>query len=250
MLMALDWPLPQRVYAHSFWISEGQKMSKSMGNFIDLEKINHYVQTFGLDALRYFLATAGPMGTTDSDFAESRFIEVYNADLANTLGNCFSRVTKMIGRYFDGHVPKPGPEVHADTEYDHAAESAIAKLKTAFDQLQLDHAAAAGMELVRLTDTYIEKTQPYKLAKDPDRIGEVGTILYNCAEAIRIVSLALWPFMPSKMQQLWERLGCAHYAQALANRGTGQLDAWMQWGQIEPGTPLQQGDPLFPRYQA
>src|SRR5690606_19831086 len=67
--------LPNLVYAHSFWISEGQKMSKSLGNFIDLEKIDHYMQTFGLDALRYFLASNGPMGTTDSDFAESKFVE-------------------------------------------------------------------------------------------------------------------------------------------------------------------------------
>ena len=105
MLMALDWPLPKGVYAHSFWISEGQKMSKSLGNFIDLEKIDYYVETFSLDALRYFLATAGPMGTTDSDFSEARFIEVYNSDLANTLGNCFSRIANMTNRYFDGKLP-------------------------------------------------------------------------------------------------------------------------------------------------
>ncbi|MEX0653955.1 MAG: methionine--tRNA ligase, partial [Phycisphaeraceae bacterium] len=80
--------LPRLVYAHSFWIAEGQKMSKSLGNFIDLEKIDSYVETFGLDALRYFLASNGPMGTTDADFAEAKFIDVYNSDLANTFGNC------------------------------------------------------------------------------------------------------------------------------------------------------------------
>src|SRR5690606_1735693 len=109
MLLALrkrpgyDWVrLPAVVYSHSFWISEGQKMSKSLGNFIDLEKIDSYVERFSLDALRYFLASEGPLGTTDSDFAEAKFVEVYNTDLANTLGNCLSRVSNMTNRYFGG----------------------------------------------------------------------------------------------------------------------------------------------------
>lgn len=108
VLMALDRPLPHQVYAHSFWISEGQKMSKTLGNFIDLEKIDQYVETYSLDALRYFLVTQGPLGATDSDFAHAKFVDVYNADLANTLGNCASRVTNMIARYFDGVLPEPG----------------------------------------------------------------------------------------------------------------------------------------------
>jgi len=113
--------LPKCVYAHSFWIAEGAKMSKSLGNFIDLEKIDGYVNKVGLlgknegdapdvnrglDALRYFLATQGPMGTTDADFAEDKFFEVYNADLANTFGNSASRVTNMIGKYFGGVLPE------------------------------------------------------------------------------------------------------------------------------------------------
>ena len=98
MLMALKKPLPGQVYAHSFWICEGMKMSKSLGNFIDLAKIDAYVEDFGLDALRYFLATQGPLGSTDSDFAHSKFIEVYNTELANTLGNNAARVTNMINK--------------------------------------------------------------------------------------------------------------------------------------------------------
>ena len=145
MLMALDWPLPKQVYAHSFWISEGKKMSKSMGNFIDLERIDHYVETFGLDALRYFLATAGPLGTTDSDFAEARFIEVYNAELANTWGNCASRVTNMIHRYFDGQIPPCGPSVEADKDYSREAERAADAARSAYEKLQLHEAAAAAL---------------------------------------------------------------------------------------------------------
>ena len=102
MLIALGRPLYHRLYAHSFWISEGQKMSKTLGNFIDLEKLDQYIDEFGLDALRYYLATQGPMGASDADFAHAKFVEVYNADLANTFGNSCSRVANMIGKYFSG----------------------------------------------------------------------------------------------------------------------------------------------------
>ena len=249
MLMALNLPLPQQVYAHSFWISEGQKMSKSLGNFIDLEKIDHYVETFSLDALRYFLATTGPMGTTDSDFAETKFIDVYNADLANTLGNCFSRITNMTNRYFNGTLPEHGPTVKASENYRHTAERSIKQLTQAMKCLQLEQATASGVELVRSIDNYIEQTQPFKMAKDKTKLPEVGTILYNCVEAMRIASLLLWPVMPSKIETLWERIGCDTYTHTLMNRGTGSLGEWGEWGQLQPGTPILQGDPLFPRYQ-
>ncbi len=249
MLMALGLDLPKRVYAHSFWISEGQKMSKSLGNFIDLEKIDHYVETFGLDALRYFLATTGPMGTTDSDFAEAGFIEVYNADLANTLGNCFSRIANMTNRYFEGKLPSKSSNPYASSLEGPAANAAFDVQQVAA-KLDLAQMAAHALQLVRNIDAFIENTAPFKLAKDPAKLPEVGTILYNCAEAMRIASVLLWPIMPSKMQELWRRIGCDHYTQALADHGTGKLSEWTQWGQLSPGTAILQGEALFPRYQA
>ena len=105
MLLALKRPLPAHVYAHGFWISEGQKMSKSLGNFIDLERIDRYVADYGLDALRYYLASNGPLAANDSDFAEAKFIEVYNTDLANELGNLVNRSLAMLHRYRQGLVP-------------------------------------------------------------------------------------------------------------------------------------------------
>ncbi|MCC7193893.1 MAG: methionine--tRNA ligase [Phycisphaeraceae bacterium] len=249
MLLALNIDLPGSIYSHSFWISEGQKMSKSLGNFIDLEKIDRYVTTFGLDALRYFLASNGPLGTTDSDFAEAKFIEVYNTDLANTLGNCFSRVTNMTNRYFGGKLPAKGQSVAASAAYAHQAEQSVADWTKAFGGVQLNEAITAALDLVRAIDNYIEQTAPFKLAKDPARLPEVGTILYNCAEALRIASLLLWPVIPGKVEELWRRIGCGHYADALADKGRGQLAQWTQWGVLQPGTPITAGDPLFPRYQ-
>jgi methionyl-tRNA synthetase len=242
--------LPRQVYAHSFWISEGQKMSKSLGNFIDLEKLDHYAAAFGLDALRYFLVTSGPLGTTDSDFSEAKFIEVYNNDLANTLGNCFARISNMTNRYFGGKLPAPAAHVEASAEHAHEAELARKRYVAAMDKLDLAGGAAAGLDLVRAIDSYIEQTQPFKLAKDPAKLPEVGAILYHCAEAMRIATLLLWPVIPGKAQEMWRRLGCESYAAALDGKAAGNLTAWAKWGELKPGTTILQGEPLFPRYQA
>ncbi|HEX8272295.1 MAG TPA: methionine--tRNA ligase [Longimicrobiaceae bacterium] len=247
LLLALGRPVPRRVYAHSFWISDGRKMSKSLGNFVDLEKIDEFVERFSLDAFRWFLLTQGPLGTTDADFSEAKFIEVYNSDLANTLGNSFSRVSNMIGRYFGGEAPVGG--AGEGSELRAAAERCVAAYRGAMDALQLDEAAGAAMDLVRAVDGYIERMAPFKLAKDPERMPEVGAILYDCAEAMRIASLLLWPVLPEKMSEVWRRIGGDEYLSAVAQGGRGRLDEWTAWGLLKPGTPIAKGDALFPRYQ-
>ena len=258
MLLALnklpgnEWiRLPRLLYTHSQWIAEGKKMSKTLGNFIDLAQIDQYVETFGLDALRYFLATQGPMGTTDSDFAESKFVETYNTDLANTFGNCFSRVSNMTARYFDGKLPEPGeePESAGGIEHDRVVDQCVREYNRAMQALELSKAADAAMGIVRSVDSYIEATQPFQLAKQEGMLPQVGTVLYNCAESLRVASLLLWPFLPEKVQAMWQRTGCGHYGEVLADSGTGDLDQWRQWGQCKPGTEIQKGDPLFPRFQ-
>lgn len=256
MLLALqkcdgyDWvTLPRQVYSHSFWIAEGEKMSKTLGNFVDLEKIDSYVERFSLDALRYFLAANGPLGTTDSDFAEAKFIEVYNSELANTFGNCLSRVSNMTNRYFDGVLPEAEAHVEASNRHSQVAEKAVAAYAEAMNAVNLSGAVDAVRSLVIAVDGYIEETQPFKLAKDPEKLPEVGTILYHCAEALRIASVLYWPIMPAKSQAALERLGCDDVAKQLAETGSGDLDAWVKWGQLKPGTKVQQGDPLFMRYR-
>jgi methionyl-tRNA synthetase len=240
----------QLVYTHSYWVSEsGEKMSKSLGNFLDPAAIDNYVEEFGLDALRYFLATRGPLGTTDSAFSPDLFVEVYNSDLANTFGNSASRVSNMIGKYFDGSAPESGPKVETETAHGHDAEAAVKTWNAVGQLLDLNGQAQAGLSLVRSVDTYIEETAPFKLAKDPEKMSEVGTILYNCAEALRIASVLLWPFIPDKCEAFWSRIGCGHYAEQLKDNGRGDLEAWVKWGQLKPGTPIEKGDALFPRYQ-
>lgn len=245
MHMALGWPLPGQIYAHSFWISEGQKMSKTLGNFIDLGKLDEYISEFSLDSLRYYLVTQGPMGASDADFSHQKYVDVYNADLANTVGNSFSRIANMTKRYFDGKLP-PKPTGQFPVKIPELVNNYVVD----FDALRLEGAISRGLGLVRNIDNYIEQRQPFKLAKDMDsNRAAVEEVLYNCAEAMRIASILLWPIMPQKMEQLHQRLGCDHYAAALADHGRGDLEAWTRWGQLETGTSIQQGDALFPRHQ-
>ncbi|MEX2671789.1 MAG: methionine--tRNA ligase [Phycisphaeraceae bacterium] len=243
MLMALDKPLPKHVYTHSFWIAEGQKMSKSLGNFVDLEKIDSYVETYGLDALRWFLATQGPLGSTDSDFAHAKFVDVYNMDLANTLGNCAARVTNMIARYFDGELPTPvAGRDDADAKHLRSvATGMFDHVDALYKKVAVAAANHAALDVVHAIDTYIEQTQPFRLAKEPEKRDRLGTILYDCAEALRIASLGLWPVLPGKVEQLWQLLGVEYDTTA------GDLQNWTKWGGLKPGTKITKDKPLFPR---
>ncbi|MEM9752407.1 MAG: methionine--tRNA ligase [Planctomycetota bacterium] len=260
-----DWVnLPKQVYAHSYWVSEsGEKMSKSLGNFLDPQAIDNYVEEFGLDALRYFLATRGPLGTTDSAFSPDLFIEVYNSDLANTFGNSASRVSNMIGKYFEGKLPPYDhrllEELHDELNTEEPFTPVVIDLvgkeqahlyKLSFEKTYLQSAGlSCPSAVVSEVDGFIEETSPFKLVKDESRVATVGSILHASQEALRIASVLLWPFIPHKVEDFWKHIGCGAYAEALADKGRGDLDAWVQWGQLQPGTPIEKGDPLFPRYQ-
>ena len=252
--------LPKQIYTHSYWVSEsGEKMSKSLGNFLDPKAIDNYISEFGLDALRYFLATRGPLGTTDTAFSPDLFIETYNADLANTFGNSVSRVTNMIGKYFGGVMPDPTKDAvdHNFGSAEHASvtswETMIAGMsawsRMAFDDLDLGPSASNTRSIIYHVDKFIESTKPFTLAKNPEKMPEVGSILYDSAEALRIASVLLWPFIPAACEAFWGRIGCDYAEQMKAHGGRGKLDEWVRWGLLEPGTRAEKGDALFPRYQ-
>jgi methionyl-tRNA synthetase len=242
VLMALDYPLPKCVYAHSFWISEGRKMSKSLGNFIDLETIETYVSEYGMDAWRYYLATQGPLGATDADFAAEKFKDIYNAHLVNTVGNSTSRVTAMIGKYYDGVVPT---EHDGDSkieigsvDWPNKCKEAVSHWETAMESFSIAKAMEQGMQLIRDVDLFINDTAPFKLAKDDSKQAELGAILYQCLETLRIATLLLSPALPIKMKEFHEAIGVSLCSENLPEIAV--------WGVLKPGTSIVKVA-LFPR---
>jgi methionyl-tRNA synthetase len=201
--------LPRAVYAHSYWVREGRKMSKSLGNFVEIETLRAYADKYSLDAVRWYLLTQGPLGSTDADFSHAKFVEIYNANLANGLGNCASRVANMIGKYFAGQVPAPAGPITNEVE-SFAAGIAERYLALA-DELNLDAALALGTGLISKVDQFINDTQPFKLAKtieqNPAARDRLGQILYICAEAIRIATVLLSPAIPGKAAHLFKAWG-------------------------------------------
>ncbi|MCW5765894.1 MAG: methionine--tRNA ligase [Phycisphaeraceae bacterium] len=268
MLMALGEPLPRTVYAHAYFVRDGRKMSKSLGNFVDLDVIRAYNARYGRDALRWFLCTCGPMGSADADFAHGKFVEVYNAELANGIGNAASRVGNMIEKYFGGTAPDPKGQValHAMPEFGwpEVTATAVRNAISRADQWDLAGALREGVELVRRVDAYINATEPFKLAKkippgqppqsdgpfnNDDPRDRLAAILYHCAEALRIASLILSPAVPDTMGRLWKAWNCDPAASVDAVNGQ-TLAHMSQWGghhSIKPGQKIAKGEPLFMR---
>jgi methionyl-tRNA synthetase len=231
--------LPARLYAHSFWISDGRKMSKSLGNFVDLEKLDRYVATFGLDALRWFLATQGPIGAFDSDFSETRFIETYNVDLANNLGNLVNRVTSMAHRYRAGVLRAP-----ASTSMDYRddypnLDEVLQTYSNHMREVDLGGAAATALWFVDRGNESIARREPWKLAKTGDDAG-VDAVLWNASEALRLASVLMSPFMPKAAAEILRRLGVDP---DLGNLRWARDTEWQAAGERS----LQQGELLWPR---
>ena len=232
--------IPRQVYAHSFWISEGRKMSKSLGNFIDLERLESIVDAYGLDALRYYLVSQGPMGVNDADFAAARFDDLYHAELANKLGNLVSRTLHMNAKFAEGRVPEPRPGGAPEAGLVAAAEAACLAVDAHMETFQVGRALDAVLELAAATNRYLDEREPWKATKDPERAATVPTTLYHCCEALRIVAHLLVPFLPATASEIFSRLGLD---------GAPRPDAPTRFGGLPSGVATTKGDPLFPRVE-
>ncbi|MFO0961609.1 MAG: methionine--tRNA ligase [Phycisphaerales bacterium] len=241
LLMALKLPMPRRIHAHSFWIADGQKMSKSMGNFVDLPTIEGYFARYGLDAWRWYMATQGPLQASDADFRAQHFHDTYTAELVNVVGNCPSRVTAMIGKYFEGRMPA---DAQQGGEWPARCAATVQAWRAGIDELDLVAAANAPIALLREVDAFINRTEPFKVAKDPARAGELASILAQCAETVRIAGVLLEPFLPEKMAALREALGGG----AGAPGEGAPFDDRVRWGGLAAGTALAKCA-LFPRVE-
>jgi methionyl-tRNA synthetase len=236
MLMAAELPLPDRVFGHGWWTVEGQKMSKSLGNVIDPIKLS---QEYGSDAVRYFLLREGTFGK-DSDFSLSAMKTRINNELANDLGNLLSRTLGMIKRYCDGVIPPAGEERELDEELIDMAKGLFARAKSQMDQLQFSVVLEEIWAFVRRCNKYVEENAPWELAKKPEEKGRLGTVLYNLAEALRLITVMSAPFMPTSAEEMWARLGLTGFEDISFEQANG-------WGLLESGTATVAGDPLFPK---
>jgi methionyl-tRNA synthetase len=251
LLLCAGEELPTTIYGHGWWLSEGQKMSKTLGNFIDLEQLAAYAARYSLDALRWYLVTQGPLGGDDANFAHAKFVEVYNADLANGIGNCTSRVANMIGKYFDGRLPVAAREALGprakEFDWPVLVAAAVEKARAAAADFDVPGVLAPAGELVRLVDGYVNATEPFRLSKqaasDPAKRTELAAILANCAEALRVAALLYSPAMPAKMAQVladWSSVPLAGVPLSELARRDGPHA-------LRAGAAIRKGEPLFQR---
>ncbi|MGF0468109.1 methionine--tRNA ligase [Lysinibacillus fusiformis] len=240
-LMALDLPLPKKVFAHGFIMMKDGKMSKSKGNVIYPEML---IERYGLDATRYFLLRELPFGS-DGVFSPESFIERTNFDLANDLGNLLNRTISMINKYFDGIIPSENLQ---STEFDAAlkeqAESVRIKYEESMEKMQFSVVLADLWTLVSRTNKYIDETQPWVLAKEEADKPKLGTVMRNLAESLHQIAVMLQPFMTTTPKRMMEQLGLD--------------DKFLAWDTIETfGNTIpanikvvEKGIPIFPRLES
>ena len=202
MLHAMGIDMPKSIFAHGWWLSGRDKMSKSLGNVVNPMDM---ADKYGVDAFRYFLMAGMTLGN-DASFTEGEFIARYNSDLANDLGNLLNRVIKMAIKNFNGQLPKPDVFEAADTELLEKAEQSVDILGDAVENMKLDRGINAVMEVVRAANRYLEQTAPWTLAKNGNT-ARLGTVLYTASEVLRVVSGLFMPLMPAKMSELRRCIG-------------------------------------------
>ena len=202
-LMALDLPLPERVFGHPWFISGTDKMSKSRGNVIYADEL---AQRFGVDGVRYYALSEMPY-VNDGSITYENVINRYNTDLANNLGNLVSRTVAMTKKYFDGVVPAPAGEEGTDAELKETALAAIKAFDEKMDTFHIAEAIDEVVQMLRRTNKYIDETAPWALAKDEAQKARLGTVMYNLLECIRMAAILLEPIMPSTCKEIFKQIG-------------------------------------------
>ncbi len=237
-LMSAGLPLPRCVFAHGWWTVEGKKMSKSLRNVVEP---NRLLDGYGTDPIRYFLLREVPFGQ-DGDFSHRALINRINSDLANDLGNLLHRTVSMISRFCGGHVPKTAEVGAAEQGVQRTARETTEALLDDLETLGFQPALKRIWGFINSINKYLDERAPWSLAKAGDESG-VGTTLYTAAEALRIISVWIWPFLPDTALKMRSRLGMAEESPPLS------LDEARAWELLPSDSAVRPGPPLFPRIE-
>lgn len=233
LLMAMDIKLPEQVFGHGWILFDNDKMSKSKGNIYYPEPI---IDKYGVDALKYFLLREFTFGQ-DGNFTREAFLNRMNSDLANDLGNLVSRTLSMIEKYNGGILKVPGELNDVDKDLEGLALSVADKVEANMETFNFSQTLEEIWKLIRRGNKYVDETEPWIVAKD-EGSNRIDTILYNLAEALRIVSVLLYPFMKNTSLQIRDQLGL--------NKEPVLEDA-RAWGLLVPDSKVEKKGIIFPR---
>jgi methionyl-tRNA synthetase len=210
-LMAAGLAPPRRVFAHGWWLIEGEKMSKSLGNVI---KPADLVARYGLDPVRFFLLREVPFGN-DGDFARRALVNRMNVELANDLGNLAQRTLSLVARNCDGRMPAAGSLTEDDTAMLHAAAALPAMLRERLDRQAFSDALEDVWKVIRAANGYIDRQAPWALRKTD--LARMQTVLRVLTDALRCIATVLQPFMPDSMAKMLDQIGVPADARSFAD---------------------------------
>ena len=238
MLKAIGISCPKSIFAHGWWLVGRDKMGKSLGNVVDPMMM---CDKYGVDPFRYYLLAEMTLGQ-DASFTEQHFINRYNNDLADGLGNMLNRVIKLINRYFGGSIPTAVSTAKTDKRLQEFALDTVEIMEDSIIQMKLDRGLARVMECVRKCNQYFEQTTPWKLAKEGNQ-NRLSAVLYTSADVLRIVSGLLYPVMPTKMETMRRVLGVSQ------EKIEPTLQELREWGKLKPFSKVEDITSLFPRIE-